>query len=191
MVGSIQSIIVYYNIQHGLRKRADWGGLMRAIALEMRWGQESKDIKMAIELTMSSAEFLFSALPRRPPFNLMGGTHGHRRMPLKSKGPVLIVIWLPLTASCLSPLSWLVSQPGNVRKLLGTWGWRMVSAGYSGLLHYLQLATHDLTAILHTVDCSSTLHADVTQNACYVYNVTFWHTHTHTHTHTHECLRIR
>ena len=53
----------------------------------------------------------------------------------------------PLTAHCLSPLPGFKSRPGHVRKLPVTWGWAVVFAGYSGFLHYLQLASHELATI--------------------------------------------
>ena len=58
----------------------------------------------------------------------------------KSKAPLL-------TARCLSPLLGFESRPGHVRKLPVTWGKAVVFAGYSGFLHYLQLASHELATI--------------------------------------------
>ena len=37
-----------------------------------------------------------------------------------------------------------------MRQLPVTWGWAVVFAGYSGFLHYLQLASHELATICHT-----------------------------------------
>ena len=37
--------------------------------------------------------------------------------------------------------------PGLVRKFPVTWGKAVVFAGYSGFLHYLQLASHELATI--------------------------------------------
>ena len=54
---------------------------------------------------------------------------------------------LPLIACCLSPLPGFKSQPGHVGKLPVTWGQAVVFAGYSGFLHYLQLASHELAII--------------------------------------------
>ena len=65
-------------------------------------------------------------------------------------GPALTAVWSkapPLTARCLSPLPGFESRPGHVRKLPVTWGWAVVFAGYSGFLHYLQLASHELATI--------------------------------------------
>ena len=42
---------------------------------------------------------------------------------------------LPLTASCLSPLSGFESRPGQVRKLPGTWRQVVVFARYSVFLN--------------------------------------------------------
>ena len=53
----------------------------------------------------------------------------------------------PLIACCLSPLPGFESQPGHVGKLPVTWGQAVVFAGYSGFLHYLQLASHELAII--------------------------------------------
>ena len=39
------------------------------------------------------------------------------------------------------------SQMQHVTKLPATWGWAVVFAGYSGFLHYLQLASHELATI--------------------------------------------
>ena len=61
--------------------------------------------------------------------------------------PVLTGVWSkapPLTARCLSPLPRFESRPGHVRKLPVTWGKAVVFAGYSGFLHYIQLASHEL-----------------------------------------------
>ena len=75
----------------------------------------------------------------------------HSFLPLKMPGPALIVVWskaLPLTPSCLSLLSGLESQPEHdMRKLPVTWCKAVVSAGYSGFLQQLQLASHELVAI--------------------------------------------
>ena len=82
-------------------------------------------------------------------------------MALWSKAP-------PLSACCLSPLPGLESRPGHVRKLPVTWGWAVIFAGYSGFLHYLQLASHELATIgilcdekrnpkIQTTDLSDTL----------------------------------
>ena len=54
---------------------------------------------------------------------------------------------LPLTARCLSPLPRFESWPGHVRKLPVTWGKAVVFAGYSGFLHYIQVARHELATI--------------------------------------------
>ena len=43
------------------------------------------------------------------------------------------------------------APPGHVRKLPLTWGWAVVFVGYSGFLHYLQLASHELATIGKTV----------------------------------------
>ena len=62
----------------------------------------------------------------------------------------LTAVWSkapPLTVRCLSPLSGFESRPGHVRKLPVTWGQAVVFAGYSGFLHYLQLASHELATI--------------------------------------------
>ena len=62
-------------------------------------------------------------------------------------GPALTAVWskvLPLTAHCLSPLPGFESWPGHVRKLPVTWGLGVVFAGYSGFLHHIQLASHNL-----------------------------------------------
>ena len=58
-----------------------------------------------------------------------------------------MAVWsrmLPLTARCLSPLPGYQSQPGHVRKFPVTYGLAVVFAGYSGFLHQLLLASHDL-----------------------------------------------
>ena len=39
------------------------------------------------------------------------------------------------------------SHPGHVRKLPVAWGKAVVFTGYSGFLHQLQLASHNLAAI--------------------------------------------
>ena len=57
-----------------------------------------------------------------------------------------------LTACCLSPLPRLESRPGHVRKLPVTWCWAVVFTGYSGFLHYLQLASQELVTIWHKCD---------------------------------------
>ena len=65
-------------------------------------------------------------------------------------GPTLTAVWSkapPLIARCLSPLPGFESQPGHVGKLLVTWGQAVVFTGYSGFLHYLQLASHELPII--------------------------------------------
>ena len=54
---------------------------------------------------------------------------------------------LPLIASCLSPLRGFEFHPRHAKKLPLTWGLAVVYAGYSGFLHQLQLASHDLAAI--------------------------------------------
>ena len=62
----------------------------------------------------------------------------------------LTAVWSkapPLIARCLSPLPWFESQPGHVGKLPVTWGQAVVFVGYSGFLHYLQLASHELAII--------------------------------------------
>ena len=53
----------------------------------------------------------------------------------------------PLTARCLSPLPGFEIRPGHVGKLPLTWGLGVVFAGYSGFLHNLQLASHELDII--------------------------------------------
>ena len=40
-----------------------------------------------------------------------------------------------------------VSRPGHVKKLPVTWGWTVVFSEYSGFLHYLHLANHELAII--------------------------------------------
>ena len=59
-----------------------------------------------------------------------------------------MVVWsktLPLTASCLLPLTGFESWPGHVRKLPVTnWGQAVVFIRYSGFLHHLQPASHNL-----------------------------------------------
>ena len=65
-------------------------------------------------------------------------------------GPALTAVWSkapPLTPRCLSPLSGFESRPGHVRELPVTWGSAVVFAGYSGFLHYIQLASHELATI--------------------------------------------
>ena len=59
----------------------------------------------------------------------------------------ILSLVLPLTACCLSPLPGFESRPGYVRKLPVTWGKVVVFAGYSGFLHYVQLASHELATI--------------------------------------------
>ena len=50
---------------------------------------------------------------------------------------------LPLTVSCLSPLSGFKSRSES--KLPVTWDWTVFFADYSVFLQCLQLATYDLT----------------------------------------------
>ena len=55
---------------------------------------------------------------------------------------------LPLTDSCVSPLSGFESHPGHVRKLPVTWGYVVVIAvWFSGFLHLFQLASHNVATI--------------------------------------------
>ena len=66
------------------------------------------------------------------------------------KMPALTAVWSKaplLTARCLSPLLGFESRPGHVRKLPVTWGKAVFFTGYSGFLHYLQLASHELATI--------------------------------------------
>ena len=68
----------------------------------------------------------------------------------RSLGPALTTVWSkapPLIAHCLSPLPGFESQPGHMGKLPVTWGQAVVFAGYSGFLHYLQLASQELAII--------------------------------------------
>ena len=65
-------------------------------------------------------------------------------------GPALTAVWSKaplLTARCLSPLPGLESRPGHMRKLPVTLDLTTVFARYSGFLHYLQLASHELPTI--------------------------------------------
>ena len=65
-------------------------------------------------------------------------------------GPALTAVWSkapPLIALCLSPLPGFKSQPGHVGKFPVTLGQAVVFARYSGFLHYLQLASHELAII--------------------------------------------
>ena len=57
----------------------------------------------------------------------------------------------PLKAFCLSPLPEFESRPRYVRKLPVTSGWAVVFAGYSGFLHCLQLASHELATIWNKI----------------------------------------
>ena len=42
---------------------------------------------------------------------------------------------------------------GHVRNLQVTWSYGVVFAGYSGFLHYLQLASHELSTIGKNENC--------------------------------------
>ena len=66
---------------------------------------------------------------------------------LNCTGPALTAVWSKAPPRCLSPLHGFESQPGHVGKLPVTWGQAVVFAGYSGFLHYLQLASHELAII--------------------------------------------
>ena len=76
----------------------------------------------------------------------LGGCFGRvlRLLYPLTPGPALMAVWskVPLlTARCPSPLPGFESRPGHVRKFPVTWAKVAVFAGYSGFLHYLQLAS--------------------------------------------------
>ena len=65
-------------------------------------------------------------------------------------GPALTAVWSkapPLSAHCLPSLPGFDSRPGHVKRFASDLGLGGGFAGYSGFLHYLQLACHELATI--------------------------------------------